>query len=497
MSTNAKGRAAAGRGGRGYRKQRPVRKGFVSNHDDESMRKATFDVGQLGDATQYVKSMETFVGFIGRSGRNHTEELRSILIGDIDVLPTIQGPDKPEASVLKADDFGLEKAIYLEDRKSAIKKNDKLKLEIGQLYDEVWDQCSVELKANLKGDSGFSVIETARDPLGLRKHIKRACCGFEAHKMKYYALSQAVKKLTMFYQRPGMSNEEYKRQFDALWDMVIQFGGSVTNHPGLIKAEAEDLATKNGRANPSKDDREAATAEVENRMKACYMLGGASNDRFRSLKNHLENQYTMGVDQYPEDEEKLLGMMNNFRVGPSTAGGQYVQHAGDDDGLAFVQEGEEGDIEQTEEDEGVNAAQRRTFPPKQKANINLPTYPHKTKKCYHCNTMGHIAVDCPQLDETERGAINAQFGYTLLQKNNTVRTNYLYLDTCTTNNFMCNSAYLKDVHTAGKSLRLQTNAGSTSTDKQGYLGSTLMWLGRTGFANVITLRCLEELCRES
>ena len=122
MSANAKGRAAAGRGGRGFRKQRPVRKGFVFNHNDKSMRKATFDVGHLGDATQYVKSMETFVGFIGRSGRDNTEHLRSILIGDIDVLPTIKGPDKPEADVLKADNYGLEKAIYLEDRKTAIKK---------------------------------------------------------------------------------------------------------------------------------------------------------------------------------------------------------------------------------------------------------------------------------------------------------------------------------------------------------------------------------------
>ena len=49
-------------------------------------------------------------------------------------------------------------------------------------------------------------------------------------------------------------------------------------------------------------------------MKACYMLGGSSNDRFLSLKNHLENQYTMGVDQYPDDGEKLLGMMTNAKV---------------------------------------------------------------------------------------------------------------------------------------------------------------------------------------
>ena len=56
--------------------------------------------------------------------------------------------------------------------------------------------------------------------------MKRMCCGFDDHKMKFYALAQAVKRMTMFYQRPGMTNEEYKKHFDALWDTVRQFGGS-------------------------------------------------------------------------------------------------------------------------------------------------------------------------------------------------------------------------------------------------------------------------------
>ncbi|KAL7532447.1 hypothetical protein ACHAXR_004632, partial [Thalassiosira sp. AJA248-18] len=61
---------------------------------------------------------------------------------------------------------------------------------------------------------------------------------------------------------------------------------------------------------------------------------------------------------------------------------------------------------------------------------------------------------------------------------------------------MCNSAYLTGVHRAKKTLRLNTNAGTTSTDQQGYLGSVLMWLGNSGFANVISLGALEQVCRK-
>ena len=90
-------------------------------------------------------------------------------------------------------------------------------------------------------DHGFAAVETAHDPLALWDRIKSMCRGFEAHKMKFYALSQAIKKLMMFYHKPGMHNEEYKRQFETLWDTVVQFRESVTNHTDLIAARATKM----------------------------------------------------------------------------------------------------------------------------------------------------------------------------------------------------------------------------------------------------------------
>ena len=61
---------------------------------------------------------------------------------------------------------------------------------------------------------------------------------------------------------------------------------------------------------------------------------------------------------------------------------------------------------------------------------------------------------------------------------------------------MCNPSYLTNIRSSDKALRLQTNAGSTTTNKQGFLGSIRMWLGQTGMANVISINSLEELCRK-
>ena len=72
MSANVGARAAAGRGKNRGRQRMPQRRAFVSSHPDAAMKEATFDMGKVADATQFVKSMETFVGFVGRSGRDPT-----------------------------------------------------------------------------------------------------------------------------------------------------------------------------------------------------------------------------------------------------------------------------------------------------------------------------------------------------------------------------------------------------------------------------------------
>ncbi len=191
MSANMNARAAAGRGKNRGRQSLPQRKAFLSKHEDDAMKAATFDAGKVTDAASFIKSIETYTTYVGRSGREYSNQLRQILKGEVDVLPTIPMPQRPTPDEVAADD--MNRSIYLEDRRMALKKQDKLSNVITQLYDELWEQCSLELKAKLKGEVGFDAVETARDPLELRNRIQRVSCGFEAHRMKYYAIAQAIK----------------------------------------------------------------------------------------------------------------------------------------------------------------------------------------------------------------------------------------------------------------------------------------------------------------
>ena len=88
-----------------------------------------------------------------------------------------------------------------------------------------------------------------------------------------------------------MSNEEYYEGFNALWDVVVQFGGSINNHTDLIATRAAEIAVLNNRldadgaGNPNGNDTAAAMNEVDDSMKAMYMLSGANNVRFSALKD--------------------------------------------------------------------------------------------------------------------------------------------------------------------------------------------------------------------
>ena len=105
MSTDINSRDV-NRGGRNRKKKTSFqRKTFVSAHIDPATKDAIFDAEIVRDVRQYVKSMETIVTYIGRSGKEHPTQLRQILIGNIDALPTIPESARPTPDAIAADDL--------------------------------------------------------------------------------------------------------------------------------------------------------------------------------------------------------------------------------------------------------------------------------------------------------------------------------------------------------------------------------------------------------
>ncbi|KAL7484711.1 hypothetical protein ACHAW6_010338 [Cyclotella cf. meneghiniana] len=199
-------------------------------------------------------------------------------------------------------------------------------------------------------------------------------------------------------------------------------------------------------------------------------------------------------------------MMNNWKA---TRSGQahhnYAQvRAADDDGLNFVQEGDDEKPDSTKK--GVNMMQSQTRPKKSILRTNPNDHQRESmddKRCVHCGGS-HGLEKCPDISDEQLTELLEQLGGSrsgqmIFQDDNikgsSLNRNYLYLDTCSTEDQMVIAQYLDNVHTVQDTLTLHTNAGKSQTNKKGYLGGTAFWLDESGIANVISLRTLERKFR--
>ncbi len=372
-------------------------------------------------------------------------------------------------------------------------------------YALIWDQCSQVMRSKLEQFPIFRTFDAAKDPIQLLTEMRNIVCGREAHMQDVWSLCQQIKLLVVSYQENNETNEKYFERFNGMWEALIQQGGNLTAHPGLTRDRAQEIAGAGNAVTQAHMDE--AQAQLDEEMKAAFMLSGANSRRHKKLKRHLEDAFTMGRNEYPANTTALLSMMNSFRGIDEDR--LVPRHAGasdePDDGLNFMQQGNEHP-ERKEGNEvsstkgGVNmfmkAKAGNKAPPKQGTRERE----EKLAQCMHCGAA-HDLADCPDITTEQLGEILIQLeGLTEEQGNmmfqegeaSVLKKNFLYLDTCTTEDQMIEPSYLRDIRTADKALTLHTNAGSSRSTKQGRLGSMMFWLDEGGIANVVSLRSLES-----
>ena len=93
-----------------------------------------------------------------------------------------------------------------------------------------------------------------------------------------------------------------------------------------------------------------------------------------------------------------------------------------------------------------------------------------------------------ELDDPDKGRIlsQAKAGRGALRKNR------LYLDTCITEDQMVTKEYLSGVHQSERPLKLNTNAGISTTDQWRYIGFSVFWLNESGLSNVVLVQQQQE-----
>ena len=457
------------------------RKGWTSNVKE--LKYDVFEEGTAVKAAQYTDTIKKVTQYVLTSGKKEAALLAEAI--ENERTPTIAPPPRPQppedpnnpGQFLPEDPAEI--AIWQEEIRMIAKRRQNLREGLEWLFALLQGQCAPSTLGKIEGEEGYETIKAARDPVRLKERIKRVCCGFQAHQQDVYAMVQAMKAMHTAMQDHKEFNEDWKKKLESMITIVEQFGGSVSNHPGLVNQRALEIAVANGRNANTINEGDVARARemIDEEIKAAYMISGANNSKFKELKNSLENDYIKGQDNYPRDMEQALGMLNHFR--PNYYGNYRAPRDRDDrekdkDGIQCLQ----GNKEEEGETDGAQMMQKKDTKAEKRVNSKGES------NCYNCGEDGHWASDCPQLDKDQRGGLFLMDGATISQvrdgesavKTGGVKKNYLYADTRSTNDFMVNPAYLTGVHTVKEPLRIHTNAGSCITSKQGYLGLQPFWL---------------------
>jgi len=135
-------------------------------------------------------------------------------------------------------------------------------------------------------------VEALKDAIGLLKFIYGLCCSHDSKTQSVMATVASQKKLFTLFQRDGMDNSSYHREFVAHVETIETYSGmgAIGITPTFVAQKLHEMhAAKlcNDPAKPTDTELAAAHKNVQDKLLAALMLSGTNRDRYGALHNEL------------------------------------------------------------------------------------------------------------------------------------------------------------------------------------------------------------------
>jgi hypothetical protein len=221
--------------------------------------------------------------------------------------PKVPKPDRVTEQDLEDDHFL--KAVWTKEVSSYVTRREQLKQNMRAVSAVILGQCSEAMKAKLKSNSDFKERYAKADCVWLLVTIRATMLKFEGHQYIFLGLQDALTAICNH--RQGDNDlTTYRAELESLVQAYETYGGEFGRSTELMD-KIEDLEGSTGLSAEEK------SKKAHDRAVALKFLQGADRRTYGTLWVGMQNNYSLGLRQYPSDLTEAYTMLLNY-VPPET-----------------------------------------------------------------------------------------------------------------------------------------------------------------------------------
>ncbi len=303
--------------------------------------------------------------------------------------------------------------LWKQEHSKASKKKNDYEEQLAKAYIIIIQQCSPALRNDLNAEKTFPTVRSAQDPLALLKLIQGLCCSYDSKVQSVMATVASHKHLYTYYQRDGVDNQTYHREFLSFVETIETYGGlgAVGVIPVFLQEKIVDLHNQGLIADattPTNAERALAVGAVREEYLAALMISGANRERFSALRTDLQNQYGYGNDLYPKTTDQCLSLLNRWTVttpscpkrGDIQASAPVQPKQEENEALVFAQDGGSPPTalpsrRNTPRGSSRGRGDSRRSPASSSLASTSSGHRITNVKCKSCGSIGHTSSVCP------------------------------------------------------------------------------------------------------
>ena len=265
----------------------------------------------------------------------------------------------------------VDKMIFKGELDAYVKRKNVLDESIMKTYSLVLGQCTDLLQSKLKQQNQWEAISEKQDAIALIGLIKTITFRFEDQKFLPLALYQSKAHLYNLRQ-DTMTNTEYLQRFQNLVDVATAYAGQLHDQ-AIVDIVTERLHPSTSYDSLNADEKQVVQTASSELYLATMFLRQSDRRCYGKLSEELENAFTKGNDDYPDNLVSAYHLINEYKCW------QPIGAAPEASGVAFAQK-----------HKGKG----------NKGKSNDDSW-EKKAKCHHCGEVGHIRPNCPTIQDDE------------------------------------------------------------------------------------------------